>query len=44
MAEVRLLVLGSQFSKEFNARIVEKRPVDLTRCMGTVKREEMMAS
>ena len=34
VAEVCLLVLGSQFSQKVNAGIVEKRPFDLPYCLG----------
>jgi hypothetical protein len=43
VAEVRLLVLGSQFPQKLNAGIVKKLFFDLPGCQGTVERQQMMA-
>jgi hypothetical protein len=43
VAEVRLLVIGSQCSQKFNAGIVKKGSLNFSHCLGTVKRQEMMA-
>jgi hypothetical protein len=43
VAEVRLLVLGSQFPQKLNAGIVKKWFFDLPGCLGTVGRQQMMA-
>jgi hypothetical protein len=43
VAEVRLLVLGSQFSQEFSAGIVKKGSLNFSRCLGSVEHQEVMA-
>jgi hypothetical protein len=43
VAEVRLLVIGSQCSQKLNAGIVKKWFFDLPGCLGTVERQQMMA-
>lgn len=42
MAEICLLVLGSQFSEKFNAGIVKKGSLNFSRSLGTVERQEVM--
>ena len=43
VAEVRLLVPGSQFSQKFNAGILKEGLLNLPRCLGMVERQEVMA-
>jgi hypothetical protein len=43
VAEVRLLVPGSEFSQKFDAGIVKKGSLNFSRSLGTVEGQEVMA-